>query len=153
LENSTDPDIEGQSAYLVSTDRDLLNVPYIHRYLSSESYWAKNIPYDRVLKSIENSFCFGVYFQDIQVGFARMITDFASFAYLADVFIDEGHRGKGLSKLLMKYIMSHPDLQGIRRISLFTRDAHALYAQFGFGACKTPENYMEIKLENPYSPQ
>ena len=137
--------------FFVSTDKNLLDINFIHQYISEESYWAKNIPIERLQRGIENSFCFGLYTQQKQqVGFARMITDFASFAYLADVFITENQRGKKLSKFLMQEIMSHPSLQGIRRMALFTRDAHALYEQFGFGPGKTPENYMEIKIENPY---
>jgi GNAT superfamily N-acetyltransferase len=136
--------------YFVSTDQSLLDLPFIHHYISAESYWAKNIPPETLQRGIKNSLCFGVYLQKQQVGFARVITDCATFGYLADVFIDEQHRRKGLSKMLMKEIMEHPDLSGLRRIALFTRDAHALYAQFGFGPGKTPENYMEIKSANPY---
>src|ERR1035437_4203359 len=94
--------------YNISTDKKKLQIEVIHHYLSAESYWAKNIPMGIVKKSIENSFCFGIYFKDEQIGFARVITDYAIFAYLADVFILEAHRGKGLSKKLMQFIMTHP---------------------------------------------
>jgi GNAT superfamily N-acetyltransferase len=121
------------SGYFVSDDKGLLDVSMIHRYLSGESYWAKGIPKVVVEKSVANSFCFGVYASDeTQVGFARLVTDKATFAYLADVFILENHRGKGLSKLLMETIQSHPELQGLRRWVLGTRDAHKLYEQFGW---------------------
>lgn len=136
-----------QSQYTISTDKALLNVSMIHAYLSEESYWAKNIPLAVVQKSIDNAVCFGVYNDHEQVGFARVITDKATFAYLADVFITEGHRGLGLSKLLMQHIMSHEDLQGLRRWMLGTRDAHKLYEQFGWTALSMPERFMQ--LHNP----
>lgn len=118
--------------YLVSTDKSLLDVGMIHNYLSTESYWAMHIPLDVVERSVANSLCFGVYNGKEQVGFARVITDKATFAYLADVFIIETHRGKGLSKWLMETIHAHPELQGLRRWMLGTRDAHGLYEQFGW---------------------
>jgi len=121
-----------ENGYLVSTDPAKLDIPLIHQYLSVESYWAKNIPFEVVERSIANSFCFGVYYHDKQVGFARLITDKATFAYLADVFIMEEHRGKGLSKWLLSIIHAHPETQGLRRWMLGTRDAHGLYAQFGW---------------------
>ncbi|MHB8260960.1 MAG: GNAT family N-acetyltransferase [Bacteroidia bacterium] len=139
--------------YSISTDKEKLQVEVIHHYLSTESYWAKNIPIELVKKSIENSFCFGVYFKDEQIGFARLITDYAIFAYLADVFILEAHRGQGLSKKLMQFIMAHPKLQNLRVLSLRTKDAHGLYAQFGFKPIQKPENYMEIKHDNFYKPK
>jgi len=118
--------------FLISTDRSLLNLDIIHGYLSKESYWAMNIPRELVEKSIEHSLCFGIYHQQQQVGFGRLITDQATFAYLADVFVLESYRGKGLSKWLMESIHAHPELQGLRRWVLGTRDAHGLYAQFGW---------------------
>ena len=138
--------------YSISTDKDKLQLNVIHRYLSEESYWAKHIPLETVARSIENSFCFGIYFNNEQIGFARVITDFAIFAYLADVFVLEAHRGKGLSKSLMQYIMSHPKLQGLRVFALKTKDAHGLYKQFGFNVSANPENSMEIKFDNFYKP-
>ena len=136
--------------YSISTDKKKLQLHVIHHYLAEESYWAKHIPLDIVKRSIENSFCFGIYFKDEQIGFARVITDHAIFAYLADVFILEVHRGKGLSKWLMEFIMNHPKLQGLRVLSLRTKDAHGLYTQFGFKPIEKPENYMEIKHDNFY---
>ena len=138
--------------YTISTDKNKLQVEIIHQYLSAESYWAKNIPLVVVQKSIDNSFCFGMYYNEVQIGFARVVTDHATFAYLADVFILEAHRGKGLSKQLMEFVFSHPDLQGLRRFCLSTRDAHGLYTQFGFKPILKPENFMEIKHENFYKP-
>jgi GNAT superfamily N-acetyltransferase len=144
---------EPNTDYSISTDKEKLQIEIIHYYLSVESYWAKHIPLQIVKQSIENSLCFGVYFKNIQVGFARVITDYATFSYLADVFILEPHRGKGLSKWLMKSIMAHPKLQGVRRFCLATKDAHSLYAQFGFKPLSKPESIMEIKHDNFYTPQ
>jgi GNAT superfamily N-acetyltransferase len=118
--------------YLISTDPSLLEVDVIYNYLSGESYWAKNIPRDVVEKSIANSLCFGLYHHNRQIGFARLITDKATFAYLADVFIISEYRGKGLSKWLIQVIHAHPELQGLRRWVLGTQDAHGLYEQFGW---------------------
>jgi GNAT superfamily N-acetyltransferase len=112
--------------FSISTDKSKLDISIIHDFLS-HSYWSENIPKEIIQKSIEGSLCFGVYAGDKQVGFARMVTDKATFAYLADVFIIEAYRGKGLSKWLIEIILSHPDLQGLRRILLATRDAHGLY--------------------------
>ena len=118
--------------YIISNDRAKLDVNYIHYFLSTESYWAKNIPIELVNTSIEGSLCFGVYHQGKQIGFARVITDYATFGYLADVFIDKNYRGKGLSKELMKFIMEQEVIKKLRRFMLATLDAHSLYAQFGF---------------------
>jgi GNAT superfamily N-acetyltransferase len=129
--------------YTISTDKRKINLPYTHEFLS-QSYWAQNIPPDVVQKSIEGSLCFAVFHQQKQVGFARVITDEATFAYLADVFIDETYRGKGLSKWLIEIIMSYPSLQGLRRFMLATRDAHGLYSQFGFSALNNVDRWMQI---------
>lgn len=118
--------------YLISTDPSKLNIEVIHKYLSQESYWAKDIPFETVKKSIEHSLCFGLYHLQEQIGFARLITDKATFAYLADVFVLKEYRGKGLSKFLMATIQSHPELQNLRRWLLGTKDAHGLYEQFGW---------------------
>jgi len=118
--------------YVISTDNSLLNVAVIHDYLSLQSYWANNIPLEVVEKSIKNSLCFGLFNDQQQVGFARLVTDKATFAYLADVFILPAHRGKGLSKWMIEVIQSHPELQGLRRWMLGTKDAHGLYEQFGW---------------------
>ncbi len=136
--------------FIISTDRSKLDIAFIHNYLSKESYWAKNIPVDVVKKSIEGSFCFGLYHDKDQVGFARVITDNATFGYLADVFIIENYRGKGLSKWLMEEIMKHPELQGFRRWMLATRDAHGLYVQFGFLPLDKPERIMGFKPFEEY---
>lgn len=134
--------------YNVSTNFTDMNLDVIHGFIST-SYWAKGIPMATLQRSLENSLCFGVFTQaGEQVGFARMITDKATFAYLADVFVVEAHQGKGLSKLLMAAILDHPDLQGLRRMVLATGDAHGLYQQFGFTALAAPEVYME--LHTPY---
>ena len=123
----------------------------IHDYLS-KSYWSKNIPINTVATAIKNSLCFGVFTeQGHQIAFARMITDTATFAYLSDVFVLEDHRGKGISKWLMKEIIEHPNLQGIRRMVLATSDAHGLYQQFGFKALSTPASFMELHQPNIYN--
>lgn len=121
-----------KDGYLISTDQGRLDIRLIHQFLSVESYWAKNIPIEVVERSIINSICFGMYGECGQIGFARLVTDKATFAYLADVFILPEHRGKGLSKWLIATIHAHPDVQGLRRWMLGTRDAHGLYAQFGW---------------------
>lgn len=129
--------------FLISTDRAKLDLDVIHNFLT-RSYWAAGIPRATVARSIENSLCFGVYDNSNQIGFARVISDFATYAYLADVFILEPYRERGLGKELMASIMAHPQLQGLRRWSLATRDAHGLYAQFGFTALENPSRSMEI---------
>lgn len=136
--------------FFVSTDKSHLDIKVIHGYLKT-SYWAANIPEEVVIKAIENSLCFGVYNNKQQVGFARVVTDYAVFAYLADVFILEEYRGKGLSKMLMKEIMQHPQLQNLRRWMLATRDAHGLYSQFGFNPLSSPERVMEIFIPDIYN--
>jgi GNAT superfamily N-acetyltransferase len=138
-----------KEGFAVTTDTTFFNLEYIHGFLS-QSYWAKNIPIETVQKSIENSLCFGVFHLGRQIGFARMITDKATFRYLADVFIDEAYRGQGLSKWLMEEIMNHEDLQGFRRLMLATRDAHELYAQFGFSELTFPERWMQIHNPDIY---
>ena len=136
--------------YIISTDRGKLDVNYIHYFLSEESYWAKNIPIELVNTSIEGSFCFGVYHQGKQIGFARVITDYATFGYLADVFIDKNYRGKGLSKELMKFIMEQEVIKKLRRFMLATLDAHSLYAQFGFESQVGNKRLMSIKFFEEY---
>jgi GNAT superfamily N-acetyltransferase len=127
--------------YNISTERDRLDVSLIHEFLRS-SYWAKDISRSVVERSIEHSLCFGAYVGDGQVGFARIITDFATFAYVADVFVVPEHRGRGVSKLLISAILAHPKLQGLRAVLLVTRDAHGLYAKFGFQPLAHPERFM-----------
>ena len=121
----------------------------IHEFLA-DSYWAKGIPREVVDRSIEGSLCFGVFDGERQVGFARMITDFATFAYLADVFVLESHRGRGLAAWLMDCILAHPELQGLRRWMLLTRDAHPLYRRSGFRDLAHPERVMEMTFPGIY---
>ncbi len=136
--------------FLYSTDKTKLNIEYIYYFLCKESYWAKNIPMEIVKTSIEGSFCFGVYHQSKQIGFARVITDYATFGYLADVFIDKNYRGKGLSKELMKFIMEQEVIKKLRRFMLATLDAHSLYAQFGFESQEGNKRFMSIKFFEEY---
>lgn len=140
-----------KNGYLLSDDRSKIQIEIVHQYLSNKSYWAQNIPFEIVEKSIQNSLCFGIYDQNQQVAFARIISDFASIAYLGDVFVLETHRKKGLSKWLLESIRSHPELQGLRRWILLTGDAHELYKKYGWHEIKKVENWMEINeiLEYP----
>jgi GNAT superfamily N-acetyltransferase len=133
------------NTYDISTDPSRLQLDAIHAYLT-RSYWSPGIPKDIVARAIAHSMCFGLYQGESQVGFARVVTDKASFAYLADVYVLEAHRGQGLSKRLVGEILAHPDLQGLRRFLLATADAHGLYAQFGFNALARPQNMMELRL-------
>ncbi|MGI1677268.1 MAG: GNAT family N-acetyltransferase [Cellvibrionaceae bacterium] len=130
-------------AYRISDDRQEMNLDVVYQYLT-RSYWSTGIPKETVKKAMDNSLCFAVFCGDDQVGFARMVTDQATFAYLCDVFILEEHRGKGLSKKLMIYIKNYSELQGLRRIMLVTRDAHELYKPFGFTEPNAPNLWMEI---------
>jgi len=134
--------------FLISTDRSKLDVEVIHKFLG-RSYWAEGIPRETVMRSIENSLCFGVYDNARQIGFARVISDFATYAYVADVFILEPYRERGLGKELMASIMAHPDLQGLRRWSLGTRDAQGLYAQFGFKPVVNTRARMVMEIVDP----
>jgi GNAT superfamily N-acetyltransferase len=126
----------------ISTDPARIDLVAVHAFLTN-SYWAAGIPLETVEHSIRNSLCFGIYRGNRQVGFARVITDRATFAYLGDVFVLPEYRGQDLSKWMMECIMAHPDLQGLRRWSLLTRDAHGLYRQFGFTELKSPQRWME----------
>jgi GNAT superfamily N-acetyltransferase len=134
---------------VVSTDRSRLDLDVIHGFLTT-SYWARGVSRDVVARSMEHSLCFGAFDDGRQVGFARVVSDRATFAYICDVFALESHRGSGVGKSLMAAIMSHPELQGLRRWTLFTRDAHGLYRQFGFGAAAHPERLMEVVDRDPY---
>jgi GNAT superfamily N-acetyltransferase len=140
-----------ENGFIFSDKKELLNIEAIHHYLSVESYWAKNIPLETVKRSIANSLCFGIYKNQEQVGFARWVTDKATFAWLCDVYVKENYRGQGLSKKLMSFMIFHPDLQGLRRYQLATLDAHGLYEQFGFAAIENPERQMGIVIPNIYS--
>jgi N-acetylglutamate synthase-like GNAT family acetyltransferase len=137
-----------EKGFLISTDQSLLDIQFIHHFLDQESYWAKGIPLERLETAIKNSLCFGIYHQNKQIGFARVITDFAVFAYLADVFITPEYRKQGLSKWLIQTILQHQDLQDLKRWLLATADAQELYRGFGFEKINNPDNYMQIF--NPY---
>ena len=143
-----------RGTYVISDDPSRLDVEAVHAFLT-RSYWSPGIPLDLVRRAAAGSLCFGVYLAaergETQVGFARVITDRATFAYLADVYILEEHRGQGLATWLVDVILAHPDLQGLRRWMLATRDAHGLYAKFGFGAPGDPDAIMEIRRPNPYT--
>lgn len=134
-----------EDTFYINTDKASLNRDTIYDFLSNRSYWAKGRSRDTFERSMQNSLCFGVYgTQGNQVGFARVVSDFAVYAWIMDVFILEEYRGRGLGKLLMREIMAHKDLQGLQRWGLGTRDAHALYEKFGFRALARPEIMMEI---------
>lgn len=135
--------------YLISTDTSKLDIDSIHKFLAG-SYWAKNMPRDVLEKSIMNSLNYGVYSGDNLIGYARVQTDYATFAYLADVFIVEEYRGKGLSKWLMECLLAHPELENIRTWMLKTEDAHGLYEKFGFAAPEKPASIMEKRVVKSY---
>ena len=138
-----------ENEYEITTDRARLDIGFIHEFLAN-TYWARGIPRSVVERSIQNSLAFGAFHGQRQVGFGRVITDFATFAYIGDVFVVPEHRGRGLAKLLMRAILSHPDLQGLRRLLLATRDAHGLYEQFGFKALTEFDHFMTIHHPNVY---
>jgi len=140
---SSVPRVWTRDGYEITSDRARIDVNAVHRFLSEDAYWARDIPREVVELSIRHSLCFAILRGDGLVGFARVISDRATFAYLGDVFVLPAHRGKGLSKWLMECIGSHADLQGLRRWILATADAHGLYAQFGFSPLKAPPRWME----------
>ena len=129
--------------FVISTDEERFDLDMVHGFLT-ESYWAEGISREVVARSIQNSLCFGVFCDGKQIGFARVISDYATFAYIGDVFVLESYRGHGLGKWLMECVIGHPWLQGLRRWTLLTRDAHGLYGQFGFTPLKKPDRYMEL---------
>ena len=135
----------------ISTDKARLDIGTIYGFLSEESYWANKRTLEQTKTAIENSICFGVYLGDKQVGFARVITDKATFAYVGDVFVLQEFRGSGIGKMLMEAMLSHSELQGLRRWVLATKDAHGLYEQFGFSELKFPERWMELSAKDAYS--
>jgi GNAT superfamily N-acetyltransferase len=139
-----------RGALTVSTDRSRLDLDVIHSFLT-RSYWAAGIPLETVRRSLAHSLCFGLYDGDAQVGLARVVSDYATFAYLADVFVLESHRGRGLGAWIVGCAMAHPDLGGLRVWRLATRDAHGLYRRFGFGPPLRPETHMEILDTDVYS--
>jgi N-acetylglutamate synthase-like GNAT family acetyltransferase len=140
---------EAKDQFAITTDKEKFDVDLIHSFLTN-SYWAEGISRETVRRSIDGALCFGVFENNKQIGFARMITDKATFAYLADVFIIEEYRGRGLSKWLMQIIMSHPDLQGLRRMMLGTRDAHELYKKFGFTPLNNVDRWMQVHDPDVY---
>ena len=136
--------------FIISTDRRRLQLNVIHKYLSEESYWARERTVEQTARAIKNSLPFGVYKGENQVGFVRVVTDYATFAYLGDVFVLPEYQGRGLGKFLMQTILAHPDLQNFRRWILATRDAHALYEKYEFAALRHPERWMERTAPNAY---
>ena len=138
-----------RDGYTLTTDPARVDLALVHGYLA-QSYWAKGIPLEVVRRSIEHSLNFTLLHGTEQVGFARVITDYATFAYVGDVFVLEPHRGRGLSKWMMRVILEHPELQGFRRWSLLTRDAHGLYAQVGFTPLAAPDRWMERWTPDAY---
>ena len=137
----------------ITSDRARMDVASIHQFLSQESYWAKGVPIAVVQRAVDHSLPFGAFDGDAQVGFARVITDYATFAYLADVYVLPSYRGQGIAKQLMTAILAHPELQSLRRWHLVTRDAHGLYAQHGFEPLDAPERHMMKVLKNAYRPR
>src|SRR5262245_41463278 len=136
--------------FLISTDPTLLDVPLIHDFLANHSYWATGRPLEVVRRSLANSLCFGLYEQKRQVGLARVVTDRATFAWLCDVFVLEAYRGRGLSKWLIESVLSHPELRGLRRFLLGTRDAHGLYQRYGFTSLADPTRFLEVSRPDVY---
>jgi len=134
----------------ICTDRARMDLDVIHGFLSQDSYWAKNVPREVVERAVAHSLCVGAFDGDAQVGFARVITDYATFAYIADVFVLPSHRGLGIGKEIMNVIMTLQDLRGLRRWHLVTRDAHGLYEQFGFASLDQPARHMMRVVKNPY---
>lgn len=139
------------SAFRISTDKTELDVEFIHRFLSEHSGWAKGIPPGTLRKALEHSLCFGGFLGADQIAFARVISDYATFANLVDVFVVPEHRGKGYSKAIMSAVVSHPELQGLRRFTLATADAHGLYEQFGFTQLHKPQTFMERYFPTVYA--
>ena len=139
-----------ENGLTISTEKARLQISVIQKFLVEDSYWAGNRTLEQTQTAIENSLCFGVYEGDRQIGFARVVSDFATFAYIGDVFILEEFRGRGLSKWLMEVMIGHPHLQGLRRWILATKDAHGLYSQFGFHGLKYPERWMELPAPDAY---
>lgn len=135
---------------VISTNPDQLDLPLIHHFLANDSTWAKHIPLATVRRALQHSLCFGAYLTGCQIGFARVVTDYATFAYLMDVFVVPEQRGKGVSKALMQAVCEHPDLQGIRRFILASSNARGLYQQFGFMQLSKPEIFMEIHRPDIY---
>ncbi|MDR3680469.1 MAG: GNAT family N-acetyltransferase [Flavipsychrobacter sp.] len=137
--------------YRITSNKTLLHVNQVHEWLSQKSYWAENIPFDIVYNSFLHSFTVGILKEGEQIGYARLITDYAVFGYLADVYVKEEHRGKGLSKAMMQAIMDLDWVQGCRSVMLATKDAHGLYRQYGFSELQKPDRFMSVSKTNPYT--
>ncbi|MGC4099942.1 GNAT family N-acetyltransferase [Ferruginibacter sp.] len=137
--------------FWLTTDKTKMDLQAIHQFLSKEAYWSKNIPFETVKNAAENSLNFGVFYKEQQVGYARIISDYATIAYLGDVYVLPAFRGNGLSKWLMEEVMQHPSLQGLRRWILLTGDAHGLYRQFGWKDIAAPDRWMEFHNKNVYT--
>ena len=133
-----------KDGYTITTDKDLMVVSDVHRWLSEDAYWSKGIPLEVVKTAFDHSFCVGVIYDARQVGFARLVTDYSSFAYLADVYVEEAHRGKGLSTAMLDMLLGMPWVKGLRRMMLSTIHAHRLYEKYGFKVCRYPERLMEV---------
>lgn len=145
---------ERRGQFLLSTDKELLQIKSIHHFLAKESYWCQEIPETIVQTAIENSLCFGIYDEShserLQVGYARVVSDYATFAWVCDVYIEKEYRKKGLSLWMMQFLLKHPQLQQLRRICLGTLYSHKLYEKVGFSVTKTPTSWMEIKDNEIY---
>lgn len=140
----------GFGEFTIDTDKELLDLDAIQKFLVEDSYWARERTLEQTRTAIENSICFGVYHNGQQIGFARVVSDLATFAYVGDVYVIEEFRGRGISKRLMEAVIAHPDLQGLRRWVLATRDAHSLYEKYGFHELTFPERWMERPAPNAY---
>jgi len=152
IKENLSPKNKEWNGYLITTDPRKMQVNAIHQWLATKSHWAINIPFDTVKGMVENSFCIGVFTKDnLQIGFARLITDYVVFAYLADVYIEKEHRGKGLSKMMMDMMMEEEWVQNLRRLFLATKDAHKLYEKYGFSKLRYPERMMEVFKEDAYA--
>jgi GNAT superfamily N-acetyltransferase len=141
------PLIIDYKGYTITTDKSLMNVHEVHKWLSEKSYWTPGIAFEKVKTAFDHSYCIGVLSGGTQVAFGRLITDYASFAYLADVYVLEEHRGKGLGKAMMKILMNLEWVGGLRAVMLATLDAHGLYRQFGFAEIPNPERYMKLNKQ------
>jgi GNAT superfamily N-acetyltransferase len=139
-----------RGSYTISTDVSRFDLVRVHHHLASDAYWSPGIPFEVVAKAFQHSLAFGIFQGEEQVGWARLVTDRATFAYLADVYVLKAHRGAGLGQWLMEVILAHPELQGLRRWMLATRDAHSLYARYGFRPLAAPERFMERHFPDVY---
>ncbi|MFI5196369.1 MAG: GNAT family N-acetyltransferase [Chitinophagales bacterium] len=141
------------NGYIITTDKSLMKVNDVHKWLSEVAYWCLGIPFETFKTAFDNSFCIGALSGDRQIGYGRLVTDYATFAYLADVYVEEAHRGKGISKKMMQVLFDLDWVKGLRSIKLATRDAHELYKKFGFTPLKNPERYMQILRAGIYEDQ